>query len=120
MGKYNIFPLENRIDELYEIIYPPAPPDKAFPSGTLHPSKRACKLLLEPTLGSMVPGGNQTRQLQHNREYFKVDFQDFLDYATCDFAPTDIRLPCFSDGSAVFYDALSTTSKPLPIHAVWT
>src|SRR5262245_5696715 len=74
----NIFELENRVDELFEVIYPPAAKGKAHPSGRAH------KPMLQSALAALVPDDGTGRRLQQQREYVKVDFQDFIDYATCD------------------------------------
>ena len=77
MATSNIFEFENRIDELFETLYPKF---NAGESG--HPSGRAYRPIFESTLGSLVPDGNSSRRLQQHREYVKVDFPDFIDYAT--------------------------------------
>jgi len=115
MGKNNVFSFEHRIDEMFDVLYPVAPPGKAF-----HPSGRAYKPILESALGSMVCGGSNRRQLQQNREYFKVDFQDFLDFATCDLAPADMSLVSFPANTAIFYNSLTSGANSRPVHASWT
>ena len=109
----NVFDFENRIDELFETLYPSAP------GKTEHPSGRAFKPIIEGALASLVPGGNESRRLVQNREYVKLDFQDFLDFATSDLVRPPL-LSRFSDRAAVFYEALSDTSAPYRAHLNWS
>jgi hypothetical protein len=96
----NVFRFEDRIAELFGTLYPLAPPGQAQ-----HPSGRAYKPIIESTLGALVPGGNDGRRLQMQREYVKLDFQDFIDYATSTLPPRP-KLATFPDQTAVFYESL--------------
>jgi len=101
MAKENVFEFETRIDELFETVYP------AFAAGdSAHPSGRACKPILASTLGALVPDGTNSRRLQRRREYVKVDFLDFIDYATSPLPPQP-RLGDFPEHTAVFYESIS-------------
>ncbi|MCH7958845.1 MAG: HNH endonuclease [Candidatus Hydrogenedentes bacterium] len=112
-NRKNIFPLENRIDGLFDTVYPRA---KRAPG--LHPSGRGCKPLFASALGSLVPGEDK-RVLEGRREYFRVDFQDFLDYATSPLPPRPV-LEDFPDNTAVFYESLKSTRNEQEVHATWT
>lgn len=112
--RYNIFSLENRVDELFDVIFPVV---KSAPTG--HPSGRAFKPTLESAIGDLVPGGNERRVLQGHRTYFKVDFQDFLDYATSELS-TAPHLSRFADQTAVFYEPLQPLGTERPVHATWS
>ena len=103
-NSYNIFDFENRIDDLFETIYPLCPPGVAK-----HPSGRAYKPIFESALGALVPNGNQSRRLQDLREYVKVDFQDFVEYATSDLCKQP-ELNHFSESVFVNY-VLSRASR---------
>lgn len=65
----------------------------------------------------MVPG-EDSRVLQTNRQYRKLDFQDFLDYATSSLPPQP-GLNDFPDGTAVFFDSLNHGREPREPHATW-
>ena len=78
--KQSVFPLEDRVQHLFDVVYPKVSPE--------HPTGRAYKpILAESSLGSLAPDAPNARILQGNREYFKVDFRDFLDYATSELPP---------------------------------
>jgi len=111
--RYNIFAFESRIDELFDTLYPKV---KSAPG--VHPSGRAYKPILESAIGSLVPGGSERRVLQGHREYFKVDFQDFLDYATSELPPKP-HLTHFADQTAVFYESIHPPSTEREVHATW-
>jgi 5-methylcytosine-specific restriction endonuclease McrA len=113
-GHFNIFPIETRLDELFDVLYP-----KVNPAPGLHPSGRAFKPILESAIGGVVPGGSERRELQRNREYFKIDFQDFLDFATSDL-PRQPRLTQFADQTAVCYDSFQLPGDQRPVHATWS
>ena len=112
--RYNIFALESRVDELFDVIYPVV---KSAPVG--HPSGRAFKPTLESAISDLVPGGNKSRTLQGHRTYFKIDFQDFLDYATSELSRTP-HLAQFADQTAVFYEPLQPLGTERPVHATWS
>ncbi len=107
-----IFDFENRVDDLFETIYPMCPPGQAD-----HPTGRTYIPLLESALAALVPSGNESRQLQQQREYVKIDFQDFIDYATSGL-PKQPGLDHFPDQTVVFYESLTPVTDPDP-DAVW-
>ena len=111
-GAHNIFGFENCVDGLFEAIYP-----LREPSDPEHPSGRANRVVLESGLSAFVPGGGETRRLQQQREYVKVDFQDFIDYATSGLG-SQPGLNHFPDQTAVFYESLIPVTSPTP-DAVW-
>lgn len=90
--------LEEVIAELFDDVYP-----------LDHGKRRAMKPLVAPSLGSLVPDSQQ-RRLQDNRNYYRLDFADFLDYSTSEL-PTAPRLCDFADGEARFYQALNTAPR---------
>jgi hypothetical protein len=110
-AQLNVFAFENRIDELFEAVFPEVASGPA-----LHPSGRAFKPVLTSVLGALVPDGGVSRRLQNHREYFKIDFQDFLDFATSEL-PQPGRLADFADRTAIFYESFS--DKGVTSHANW-
>ncbi len=90
----SVFEFENLLEDLFESVCP------RHPSGM-----RATKPLLAPSLGylcldHMNPNG---RKLVSNRQYNRVDFVDFLDYATTDLPPRP-RLGAHTDGRIELFE----------------
>ncbi len=108
---HNIFSIEDRIDALFDTVYPRL-------ENVTHPSGRALKYIINSSLGSLVPGEDR-RLLQRRREYFKVDFQDFLDYATSSL-PAAPTLGDFPDQTALFYEPVNSVGDLREVDATWT
>ena len=70
-----IFDIESRVQALFDEAYPPTP------SGDLRLNRRGYKPLFGDSLGFIVPDSN-TRRLVSRKEYFQVDLDDFLEFAT--------------------------------------
>ena len=104
----NIFDLENRIDDLFDLAHPI---DKE------HPNERLHQPLLESAITGFVTDDRKSRSLQTNREYVKVDFQDFMDYATSGL-PQQLGLRDFPNKTVIFYESIAPTLEPTP-DAVW-
>jgi hypothetical protein len=100
----HVFPVEARIEELYDTVYPIEGHQRI-----IHPSRRGAKPIFGTALGSMVPGDDD-RLLQRRRQYYRVDFQDFLEYATsCD--PVQARLTMIPNHTAIIYDSLESSAS---------
>ncbi len=91
--KRQIHQLEGVVDALFEEVCPQAVGEE-----------RALKPFLVNALGSLLLDPDR-RQLLDHRAYYRLDFGDFLDFATSELAiaPT---LSAFRDGEAHFYQAL--------------
>lgn len=114
-NRFNIFALESKVDQLFEVLFPKAPHGLG-----VHRSGRGYKPIIESSIGSLVPGGNESRLLQTNREYYKIEFQDFLDFATSANHPTP-GISTYADQTAVFYEQLSLPQNDKrEVHATWT
>ncbi len=84
--------------------------DEIFP--IVRGKNRGVKPLLAPVLGCLVPSPT-IRRLSTQRDYLRLDFEDFLDYATSSL-PAPPTLSLFSDGHAAFYQSLTLPlSEPL-------
>ncbi len=109
--KRQIHQLEGVVDALFEEVCPQAVG-----------GERALKPFLVNALGSLLLNPNR-RQLLDHRAYYRLDFGDFLEYATSELpiAPT---LSAFRDGEAHFYQALNIDSPephielPAPLSAL--
>src|SRR5436305_15230562 len=88
-----IFQIEDIIDQLFEEVCP-----------QVGPKLRTVKPLLAPVLGELMPDHN-FRELVSDREYYRVDFADFADYATSTLAPEPV-LGDYADGRAWIYEGV--------------
>ena len=70
-----VFDIEDKINQLFEEVYP------HVEHGDPQLNSRAFKPLICESLGVIVPDVNLRRQIK-NREYFKVDLDDFLEFST--------------------------------------
>lgn len=70
-----IFDIEEKIDQLFDVVYPPSP------FGDPRLNKRGYKPLLNESLGFIVPDTNTRKQIR-DKEYFQIDQDDFLEFAT--------------------------------------
>ena len=113
MKREQIFPLEDRVAELFDTVFPRMPG-----ASSRHSSGRAFRPLISCTLGSLVPGGVNARELQGHRAYLRVDFQDFLEYATSELPPK-ANLRRYDNQTAVFYDSLQPGGDLREVHATW-
>ncbi|HEX3556511.1 MAG TPA: HNH endonuclease [Thermoanaerobaculia bacterium] len=88
-----VFQIETIIDRLFDEVCPPI--------GT---RGRALKPLLAPVLGELMPDPN-VRELVSNREYYRVDFADFADYATSTL-PTEPLTGSYPDNRALVFEGI--------------
>lgn len=88
-----IFQIEEIIGQLFDEVCPP-----------VGSKSRALKPLLAPVLGQLMPDHN-VRRLVTNREYCRVDFSDFADYATSTLAPNPV-LGDYADNQALLYEGI--------------
>jgi len=93
-----IFDIEAKIAELFDATYPPSP------LGNSSLDMRGYKPLLAESLGFIVPDSN-TRRLTREKEYFQVDQDDFLEFATSTL-PKEATLPDFTDDRLLIYSFL--------------
>jgi hypothetical protein len=93
-----IFSLERAIDSLYDEVYPSVP--LALQRDGF---ERAFKPILCDAMGCLVPEGSMRRRLAENRSYYRVDLDDFMEFATSELAPIP-TLGRFPDGIAAFYE----------------
>ena len=70
-----IFEIEEKIDRLFNEVFP------SSPFGDPRLNKRGYKPLLTEFLGFIVPDANTRRPIR-DKEYFQVDQDDFLEFAT--------------------------------------
>ena len=98
-SRQSVQPLETVIEDLFDTVFPKITSEERAknPHVTL---PRAWKPALSPSLGELAD--EDTRTLQRNRAYFRLDFQDFLDYATSEL-PSTPTLSQFDDDQANFY-----------------
>jgi hypothetical protein len=90
---YFVNDLEIVFEDLFDVVYP---------TGKRH--LRAFKPLLAPALGSLVPHDRSLRYLIDKRSYYRLDIDDFIDFATSEL----VRVPFlndFPDGEIQFYQA---------------
>ncbi|MCX5638284.1 MAG: HNH endonuclease [Planctomycetota bacterium] len=96
-----VFELESLLESLFDEVCP------------IHPSgQRALKPIMGGLLGSLcvdlhAPNG---RRLVQNREYNRLDFSDFLDYATSPL-PNQPFLQDFTDGRIEFFEGFERIPK---------
>lgn len=96
-----VFELESLLQILFDEVCPMSP------SG-----HRALKPIMQDLLGCLcvdlsVPNG---RRLVHNRQYNRLDFSDFLDYATSPL-PTEPFLQDFTDGRIEIFEGFERIPK---------
>lgn len=72
-----VFDIEEKVDQLFDEVYPPSP------FGDPRLNKRGYKPLLTESLGFIVPDTNARKTIK-DKEYFQVDQDDFLEFATSD------------------------------------
>jgi HNH endonuclease len=96
---YRIFELEGIVDQLYAVFHPPLPPDQWRGE-----ERRAFRPLVSSAMGCLVTE-DKGRQLVEDRTYFRVDLDDFMEYATTALAP-EVTIGQFPEGIAVFYEFL--------------
>ena len=87
-----IFEIEDIVDRLFNVAFP------------LVGEERGIRPIFAPALGELVPDPN-VRKLIDNREYYRVDFSDFVDYATSPLGPT-ASLGMFGDNVAIIYEGI--------------
>lgn len=92
---------EQMVEDLFDEVYPPTPN-----------GERSFKPLLGTVLGCAVVDVN-VRRLHAKREYNRLDFVDFLDYATSGLAAPP-RLRDFAPNTISFYDGFDR-SPPEPM-----
>lgn len=103
--------LENVVDALFEEVCP-----------QVVGGQRAFKPVLVNSLGSLLVDTDR-RQLLDHRAYYRLDFSDFLEFATSEI-PIAPSLSAFRDGEAHFYQALNIDSPephvelPTPLSAL--
>jgi hypothetical protein len=98
-GRYH--QLELVFDDLFDVIYPILP-------GQV----RGVKPLFSNILGSLVPDPN-IRRLPTARSYFRLDFLDFMDYATSSL-PSPAKLIGFPEDNVLFYQNIDLqTLEPI-------
>jgi len=88
-----VFQIEEVINQLFDEVFPP-----------IGSRTRALKPLLAPTLGQLMPD-HDVRRLVRDREYYRVDFADFADYATSTLPPDPI-LSHYPDNRALLYEGI--------------
>jgi len=96
----NVFSLENALDELYEVVFPPG-------SHKLHRSGRACKVILAPSLGALA-GVDDRRRFLSTRHYYKLDTLDFFDFATSPLC-SELKLADYEDRAIAVYESFDRT-----------
>jgi hypothetical protein len=89
----SIFQIEEVINQLFDEVCPP-----------IGSNTRAVKPLLASVLGQLMPDHNVQR-LVSDREYYRVDFADFADYATSTLPPAPI-LGHYPDNRALLYEGI--------------
>jgi hypothetical protein len=92
-----VFDLERALDRLYDEVYPPAPP--AFRKAGL---PRNVRPILCKTMGCLVSQDNR-RELFEERSYYRIDLDDFMEYATTTLAP-QVTIDDFPEGVPAFYE----------------
>lgn len=97
----NIFQIEDIIDQLFDEVCP-----------TVGPEQRALKPLLAPVLGMLMPNSN-SRKLVSNRDYNRVDFADFADYATSPLPPKFLLGNYIDDRALIFEGIDRRPEEPL-------
>src|SRR6185369_9225059 len=96
-----IFQIEDIIDQLLDEVCPP-----------VGPNQRALKPLLAPVLGMLMPDRN-FRELVSNRDYYRVDFADFADYATSPLPPEPLLGDYIDDRALIFEGIDRRPEEPL-------
>lgn len=90
-----VFDIEEKINRLFDEVYPPSP------FGDPRLNKRGYKPLLTESLGFIVPDTNSRRQIR-DKEYFQIDQDDFLEFATSTL-PKQPTLPIFPSERLLIY-----------------
>jgi hypothetical protein len=94
-----VFDIEKKIDRLFDEVYPPSP------FGDPRLNKRGYKPLLTEFLGFVVPDINSRRQIR-DKEYFQIDQDDFLEFATSTL-PRQPTLPIFPNERLLIYSFIN-------------
>lgn len=97
-----IFDIEEKIDRLFDEVYPPSP------FGDPRRNKRGYKPLLAESLGFIVPDTNTRRPIR-DKEYFQVDQDDFLEFATSTL-PKEPTLSVFPNERLLVYSFVNCES----------
>ena len=95
-----IFEIEEKIDRLFNEVFP------SSPFGDPRLNKRGYKPLLTEFLGFIVPDANTRRPIR-DKEYFQVDQDDFLEFATSTL-PKDPTLALFPNDKLLIYSFINT------------
>jgi 5-methylcytosine-specific restriction endonuclease McrA len=101
----NVFEIEEIVERLFNEVCP------------RFGSVRGLKPLLAPSLGQMMPEAN-VRTLVEDREYYRVDFNDFIDYATSTLPPQPL-LGMYQDGRALFFEAIDRRPQTPHFTSSW-
>lgn len=97
--KESIFDLEQHVLSLFDVVFPRV-------SKNQNSSGRAVKPVLANTLGSLVPDQKNSRKLQGKRDYVKIDYSDYIDFATSGMTKESYAGE-FPDEVAVFVESIS-------------
>lgn len=95
-----IFEIEEKIDRLFNEVFP------SSPFGDPRLNKRGYKPLLTEFLGFIVPDANTRRPIR-DKEYFQVDQDDLLEFATSTL-PKDPTLALFPNDKLLIYSFINT------------
>jgi hypothetical protein len=92
-----VFALEGVVDQIYENFYP-----YLAPAERKDGSRRAFRLFVSGAMRCLV-AEEKDRSLVEDRSYYRIDLDDFMEYATTELAPT-VRINQFPEGTAAFYE----------------
>jgi 5-methylcytosine-specific restriction endonuclease McrA len=92
-----VFALEKIVDQLYEDFYPYlAPPERK------DGFRRGFRLFISEAMGCLV-AQEQDRSLIEDRSYYRIDLDDFMEFATTELAPEPV-ISQFPEGTATFFE----------------
>ena len=97
MALERVFALEHFVDQLYDDFYPFLKPAERRDG-----QRRGFRLLYSDAMGCLV-SEQSGRELLEDRTYYRIDLDDFMEYATTTLAP-DATIDQFPEGIAAFYE----------------